>query len=189
MIHSKHRAPLLRLGEGIARRRKFYLVTMGKAPRQHVVPIGSVLRLTGRSTSQIRKLLAHFKVFCNYRLGGAPRYVKSLNFPVAPGDRVGVDGVLYAVGVDPKGGLQVAPTELATVTLRILKRIRIKGGRTAAVCSKGYVVPTEESGHFVQLSPEGFRVIDAIEPRPCCLFRKFLKQPIVSDGLEPSYIL
>lgn len=189
MIHSKHRAPLLRLGEGIVRRRKYFLVTFGKAPRQHVVPLGSVLRLTGLSTSEIKGLLGRFKVFCNYRLDGQPRYVKTLRFPVAPGDRVSVEGRLFRIDLDAKGGLCVQPTEDESVMLKILKRIRLKGNRTAAVCSKGYVVPTEAEGNFIQLSPKGFKVLNEIEPRRCCLLRKVLKQPILSDGTVPCYIL
>jgi hypothetical protein len=189
MSHLKHMAPLLRLGEGIARRRKYFLVTFGKAPKEHVVPLGSVLRVLGLATKEIRNLLVNFKVFCNYRIDGSPRYVKTMNFPVVPGDRVGVDKALYAVSVDTKGGLSLEQTDDAVVRLKILRRIRTKSNKVTLICTKGYVFHTEAPGNFVELSPSGIRLIESIGLRPCCIQRKFLKAPVITDGLEPSYIL
>lgn len=186
----KHAPRLLRLGDGVLRRRKYYLRTFGKAPKAHIVPMGSILRLLNFTLREGRTLMNTYRVACNYHADGRRRFVKSANYPVAPGDQLWVDGHQVLVSVDERGGLKLEESD-GILRLKVLTSRRQKGGVRSLICNKGYVLRTDDVGSWVELSLEGLRVVEQMD-RPGCLVRSTLRAPIPIADIpltEDVYVL
>ena len=199
MSHKYQKCPpvLLRYGDGVLRRRKYYLRTFGKAPKAHVIALGTVLRLVNFNIKQIKYLMNHYKIGCNYYADGRIRYVKSVNHPVAPGDQLWVDGQWVLASIDEKGGLKLQPSD-GVLRLKVLGRRRQKGGVNSLVCNKGYIFRTDELGDWIELSSAGLKVVSPTESE-CflsshkgCINRAKLKAPVSLgdiDARENVYVL